>query len=104
VDAPTRNLLAALGDEGNDALLAELRGGARTETELRSRTQLSHRGANERLRRLQDVGVITSVQQTPSGPGRPARQWQLTHPELLQRFVEQANAVSRGFREPPLRD
>lgn len=101
MDAPTRHLLAALGDEGVDALLSELRGGARSEAELRLKTKLSHRGAHERLRRLQDVGVITAVPRRPSGPGRPAREWQLTHPELLARFVEQASSVSRGLREPP---
>lgn len=95
--APTRKLLSTLGDEGVGALLDELGTGARSETELRAKAKLSHRGAHERLQRLQDLGLIASVQRKPAGPGRPAREWQLTHPELLARFLAQAEAVSRDL-------
>lgn len=96
---PTRRLLLTIADEGVDALLDELRAGSRSEAELRAAVRLSHRAAHERLARLQELGLVEPALRAPTGRGRPAREWQLTHAELVGSFAEQADAFARRVGE-----
>jgi hypothetical protein len=94
----TRQLIATISERGTDALVRQLRDGARTETELRRVTQLSHRAAHERLAKLERLGVILSLDRTTSGPGRPPREWALRNPKAIERFLRQADALGQALR------
>jgi predicted ArsR family transcriptional regulator len=93
-----RNLLATISEKGTDALLRELHDGARTETELRIATSLTHRAAHERLAKLERLGLIASAERETTGPGRPPRAWELVRAEPLARFAEQATAFRQALK------
>lgn len=93
----TRQLLGAMADEGVDALVRELHGGARSEAELRQRAGLTHRAAHERLTKLSALGVVESTLRKPSGRGRPAREWSLTEAERIAGFTAHADEVASAL-------
>jgi predicted ArsR family transcriptional regulator len=98
----TRKLLRAMADDKVDELLEQLRVGAGSEAELRQALGLSHRAASERLSHLQSLGLVRARTRPAAGRGRPAREWRLTHAELLARFVAQAeSAAAELARHPP---
>ena len=87
-----------MADEGVATLVAELGDGPLSERELRKAAGLTHRAAHERLARLAAVGVVHAKPGSPSGRGRPAQRWQLSHADRLARFAEQAEAAARALR------
>jgi predicted ArsR family transcriptional regulator len=93
-----RQLIATISEEGTDALVRQLRAGARTETELRRATDLSHRAAHERLSKLQGLGVIEETTRATTGPGRPPREWKLTNATAIERFLRQAEALGAALK------
>jgi DNA-binding HxlR family transcriptional regulator len=97
-----RKLLATISEEGADAILRQLRDGARTEAELRTATSLSHRAAHERLAALRDLGVIRPATGETKGPGRPPRAWSLTDHRAVTRFSMQAEALERALMKKKL--
>jgi DNA-binding HxlR family transcriptional regulator len=98
MDDDARNLLATISEKGADALLRELLDGARTETELRVATSLTHRAAHERLAKLERLGLIAAAERATTEPGRPPREWQLVRAEPLARFAEQATALRQALK------
>lgn len=98
MDDDARNLLATISEKGTHALLWELHNGARTETELRIATSLTHRAAHGRLAKLERLGLIASAERETTEPGRPPRVWELVRPASLARFGEQATAFRQTLK------
>jgi predicted ArsR family transcriptional regulator len=94
----TRTFLATISEQGADALLRQLRDGARTEAELRVKAKLSHRGAHERLAALERLGVIAATTRDTNRPGRPPRVWELVDAEAVARLADQAETLRRALK------
>lgn len=96
----TRNLLAALAEEGTDEILEALRGGGLTEIDLVDRVATDKRTTGRRLKELVDLGILTfaRAERSPGKSGPRPKVYDVSDPAIFQ-FCDAADAFGLAFSE-----
>jgi hypothetical protein len=95
----TRKLLKLLADETVDAIIDELRKGARTEAQLVMLSPSDRRTTARRLEDLRDLEVVSFEKGRPTGKsGRRPRLFKVVEP-LLFDFCEKADSFALALSE-----